>query len=168
MALTKLGDTRPLSIIALDLGLPKGMATAVSRYWRQIVRDGHWPEALAAPSNPEEHIRRNLPPIDYQQRRIIADDPRRLVRALNRTGGNSRRLGHEEFHDVIRRYWERFTGGDIRYAAAPYAIPAEHHAEWPQKRAPIDDKHDAIFQNAYPDMITSILPPNGLLTWQPP
>lgn len=169
MALTKIGDIRPWTIIALDLGLPKGIATPVTRYWRQIVRNGQWPEALAALTDLKEQLRRNQPPIDYQQRRIIADDPRRLVRALNRVGASSRTMGREEFRDVVGRYWEHFTGGDIGYAAAPYAIPAEHHADWPAKRVHIDDKHDAIFQNAYALMaISNSLPPSGPLTWQPP
>lgn len=70
LALTKIGDVRPWALFALDLGLPKYVAVAVTRYWR----------------------------------RIIADDPRRLVRALTRAGANSHALGREEFHHVVRRY----------------------------------------------------------------
>ena len=168
MALTKIGDTRPFSIIALDLGLPKGIATPVTRYWRQVVRDGHWPEALAALTNLKERLRRNSPPIDYQQRRVIADDPRRLVRALNRAGAGSRTMGHEEFHDVLRRYWELFTGGDIRYAAPPYALPAEDSG-WPTRRPRIDNDYNETFGNAYAFMTTSnVLRPSGPLVWRPP
>jgi hypothetical protein len=169
MALTKIGDTRPWTIIALDLGLPKGMATPVTQYWRQIVRDGHWPEALAALANLKEQLRHNQPPIDYQQRRIIADDPRRLVLALTRAGASSRAMSRAEFGDVVRRYWEHFTGGDIRYAAFPYALRAEEPANWQQKRSRIDGEHDEIFRTAYELMATSdSLRPGGPLTWQPP
>ncbi|MDZ7885121.1 MAG: TniQ family protein [Mycobacterium sp.] len=169
MALTKIGDTRPWTIIALDLGLPKGMATRVTQYWRQIVRDGYWPEALAALTNLKEQLRHHQPLIDYQQRRIIADDPRRLVLALKRAGASSRAMSREEFGDVVRRYWEHFTGGDIRYAAFPYALRAEEPADWPQKRAHIDGEHDEIFRTTYELMTTSdSLRAGGPLTWQPP
>ncbi|WP_373235067.1 TniQ family protein [Mycobacterium marinum] len=169
MALTKIGDTRPWTIIALDLGLPKGMATPVTQYWRQVVRDGHWPEALAALTNLKEQLRHHQPPIDYQQRRIIADDPRRLVLALKRAGASSRTTSRAEFGDVVRRYWEHFTGGDIRYAAFPYALRAEEPADWPQKRSHIDGEHGEAFRTAYELMTTSdSLRPGGPLTWQPP
>jgi hypothetical protein len=169
MALTKIGDTRPWTIIALDLGLPKGMATPVTQYWRQVVRDGHWPEALAALTNLKEHLRHHQPSIDYQQRRIIADDPRRLVLALTRAGASSRAMGRAEFGDVVRRYWEHFTGGDIRYAAFPYALRPEEPAHWQQTRSRIDGEHGEIFTIAYELMTTSeSLRPGGPLTWQPP
>lgn len=169
MALTKIGDTRPWTIIALDLGLPKGIATPVTQYWRRVVRAGHWPEALVALTNLKEQLRRNQPPIDYQQRRIIADDTRRLVRAVRHAGANSHILGHKEFHDLVRRYWELFTGGDIRYAAPPYALPADLYHDWPTKRAPIDNKHNEIFGSAYELMATSnTLRPSGPLMWRPP
>lgn len=61
MALYKIGDTRPWTIIALDLGLPKGMATSVTQYWRQVGRDGHWPEALGALTNLKEQLRTTNP-----------------------------------------------------------------------------------------------------------
>jgi len=169
MALTKIGDTRPWTIIALDLGLPKGIAVPVTQYWRRVVRTGQWPEALAALTNLKEQLRGNQPPIDYQQRRIIADDPRRLLRALNQAGTNSHNLGREEFHDVVRRYWELFTGGDVRFAAPPYAFPSEQHNEWSTKRAHIDNNHHDIFGSAFELMATSnALRPSGPLTWQPP
>jgi hypothetical protein len=169
MALTKIGDTRPWAIIALDLGLPKGIAIPVTRYWRQVVRTGHWTDALLALTNLKEQLRRNPPPIDYQQRRIIADDPRRLVRALKCACAGGRACDGGEFHDVVRRYWELFTGGDIRYAAPPYALPAEQHNDWPTKRADIDDAHNETFRNAYELMTAAnALRPSGPLTWQPP
>lgn len=168
-ALAKIGDTRPWAIIALDLGLPKGIAVPVTQYWRRVVRDGLWPEALAALTDLNEQLRRNQTPIDYQQRRIIADDPRRLVRALKRAGADGRTCGGGQFHDVVRRYWELFTGGDIRYAAAPYALPAGQYNDWPTKRADIDNDHNEIFQNAYAFMTAAnALRPSGPLTWQPP
>lgn len=169
MALTKIGDTRPWTIIALDLGLPKGMATPVTQYWRQVVRNGHWPEALAALTNLKEQLRHHPPPIDYQQRRIIADDPRRLVLALKRAGASSRTTSRAEFGDAVRRYWEHFTGGDIRYAPFPYALRAEEPTDWQQKRSHIDDEHGEIFRAAYELMTTSdSLRPDGPLMWQPP
>jgi len=169
MALTKIGDTRPWPVIALDLGLPKDIAWPVTQYWRRVVRTGHWAEALLALTDLKEQLRRNPPPIDYQQRRIIADDPRRLIRALNRAGANSRVLGSKGFHDVVRRYWELFTGGDVLYAAPPCGIPAEQYSEWPLKRAQIDSTHNPTFRSAHELMATSnALRPIGPLTWQPP
>lgn len=170
MAVSKIGDTRPWTIIALDIGPPKGIALPVTQYWRWVVRNGHWTDALASLTNLKEQLRHNPPPpIDYQQRRIIADDPRRLIRALNRAGANSRTMGREQFHNVVRRYWELFTGGDIRYAASPYAIPAEHLPAWPTMRLRIDEKHNSSFRNAYELMATANgIRPSGPLTWRPP
>jgi hypothetical protein len=86
MALAKMGDVRSWTVIALDLGLPKDMSTPVRRYWRHIVRSGRWGEALASLTALREHLRRDPPPIDYQLRRIIADEPSRLVGAIHEAG----------------------------------------------------------------------------------
>ncbi len=78
-------------------------------------------------------------------------------------------MGREQFHNVVRRYWELFTGGDIRYAASPYAIPAEHLPAWPTMRLRIDEKHNSSFRNAYELMATANgIRPSGPLTWRPP
>lgn len=78
-------------------------------------------------------------------------------------------MSRAEFGDVVRRYWEHFTGGDIRYAAFPYALRAEEPADWQQKRSRIDGKHGGIFRTTYELMTTSdSLRPGGPLTWQPP
>jgi hypothetical protein len=86
MALAKMGDVRSWTVIALDLGLPKDMSTPVTRYWRHIVRSGRWGEALASLTALREHLRRDPPPIDYQLRRIIDDEPSRLVGAIHEAG----------------------------------------------------------------------------------
>lgn len=169
MALTKIGDARPWKIIALDLGLPKDIALPVTRYWRHIVRTGGWPDALATLTNLKEQLRENPAPIDYQQRRIIADDPRRLLRALNKANASSHNLGETEFHHVVRRFWELFTGGDIGYAPTPYAIPTGQTIDWPEIRLRIDAEHAETFHSAYQTMLVSCSPrPAGPLTWRPP
>ena len=169
MALIKIGDTRPWAIIALDLGLPKSVALPVTQYWRRLVRSGAWPEALTALTELKERLRASPPPIDYQQRRIIADDPRRLVRPLTRAGARRRTLGAAEFGAVVRRFWEHFTGGDIRYASAPYALTPDISADWPQKRSLIDAEHDQTFEIAHELMTRAkSLPTSGPLAWQPP
>ena len=170
MALTKIGDTRSWSIIALDLGLPKEIALPVTRYWRRIVRDGQWPEALAALTHVKQQLRDHRPPIDYQQRRIIADDPMRLQHALNEAGTSRHHVSDELSGDVLRRFWELFTGGDIRYAAGQISPSASELDNWPAKRATIDNEYGDIFVNAYEWMAASstTLRPSGPLTWQPP
>ncbi|WP_162463859.1 MULTISPECIES: TniQ family protein [unclassified Mycolicibacterium] len=170
MALTKIGDTRSWSIIALDLGLPKQIALPVTQYWRRIVRAGLWPEALAALTHVKEQLRDHRPPIDYQQRRIIADDPTRLRNALNEAGADGKDWIDEQSQHLLRRFWELFTGGDIRYAAGQLSLSATELDNWPTKRVFIDNKYGGLFVNAY-DWMTTCSPslrPCGPLTWQPP
>ncbi len=62
MAVSKIGDTRPWTIIALDIGPPKGIALPVTQYWRWVVRNGHWTDALASLTNLKEQLRHNPPP----------------------------------------------------------------------------------------------------------
>lgn len=163
MALTKIADTRPWSIIALDLGLPKTIALPVTQYWRRVIRAGLWPDALATLTDLKEQLRQSPPPIDYQQRRIIADDNLRLLRALHEAGANDRSLSGERFRALAGRYWELFTGGDIRYAARPFALPADEHRSWPTRRTAIDNEYGEIFRSAYEWMIASnALRPSGL------
>ena len=169
MALTKIGDTRRWSIIAMDLGLPKDIALPVTQYWRRVIRAGRWPDALAALTDLKEELRLNPPPIDYQQRRIIADDKSRLVNALTEAGVFGRDLPERHFQAVTARYWELFTGGDIRFAAAQFALPPDEHTSWPARRIIIDNVHGDDFARAYAWMTTSnALRPRGPLTWRPP
>jgi hypothetical protein len=91
------------------------------------------------------------------------------VRPLKRAGAGGRTCDHRDRHDVLRRYWELFTGGDIRYAAPPFALPVQRYNDWPTKRADIDDVHNETFRNAYELMTAAnALRPSGPLTWQPP
>jgi hypothetical protein len=169
MALIKIGDTRSWSAIALDLGLPKGIAVPVTQYWRQVVRAGVWPDALAALTELKEQLRRHPPPIDYQQRRIIADDKGRLLNALSEAGIHEGGLHMERLRAVTARFWERFTGGDIRYAAWTFTLPDRVHDSWPAIRISIDSEYDRRFESAYEWMLTAkALRPSGPLTWHPP
>lgn len=169
MALAKIGDIRPWKLIALELGLPKDMATPVTRYWRQVVRTGRWDEALAALTTLREQLRRQPPPIDYQLRRIIADDPTRLTTALRKAGYTEPIEDHAEVGDVLRRFWEHFTGGEIAYAPPPYGLPAARIQGWHLRAEAIDRDHSQCFQAAYECMTHSDgLRPQGPLTWRPP
>jgi hypothetical protein len=169
MALAKMGDVRSWKVIALDLGLPKDMSTSVTRYWRQIVRSGRWGEALASLTALREQLRRDPPPIDYQLRRIIADDPSRLVRALREAGFDTSNGDQHDVDDVVRRFWEHFTGGDLAYAPPPYAVPPARIPRWHKQTAAIDHTCAALFQNAYEGMRQANgLRPQGPLTWRPP
>jgi hypothetical protein len=147
MALAKMGDVRSWKLIALDLGLPRDMSTPVTRYWRQIVRSGRWGEALASLTALREQLRRDPPPIDYQLRRIIADDPNRLVGAIHEGGFDASTGGHHAVHDVVRRFWEHFTGGDLAYAPPPYALPSIRIQPWRTQTAAIDHNYANLFQD---------------------
>jgi len=169
MALTKIGDTRSWSIIALDLGLPKDIALPVTQYWRRVVRAGLWPDALAALTQLKEQLRLSPPPIDYQHRRIIADDKSRLSNALTEAGIHGCNQHDKHFRAVTARYWELFTGGEIRLAAEQFALHADEHHNWPTTRISIDTEYADAFASAYEQMATSnTLRPKGPLTWQPP
>lgn len=169
MALAKMGDVRSWKLIALDLGLPKDVSTPVTRYWRQIVRSGRWEEALAALTALREQLRRHPPPIDYQLRRIIADDPNRLVRAIHEAGFDTSNEDQHEVHNVVRRFWEHFTGGYLAYAPPPYALPPTEVQQWRLQTAAIDHNYADLFQDAYENMVQGTsLRPQGPLTWRPP
>jgi hypothetical protein len=169
MALAKMGDVRSWKLIALDLGLPKDMSTPVTRYWRQIVRSGRWDEALAALTMLREQLRRDPPPIDYQLRRIIADDPNRFIRAIREAGFDTSTGDQREVHDVLRRFWEHFTGGDLAYAPPPYAVPSTRIHLWRTQTTDMDHSYAELFQDAYRYMRrASSLRPQGPLTWRPP
>lgn len=169
MALAKMGDIRSWKLIALDLGLPKDMSTPVTRYWRQIVRSGQWEEALATLTALREQLRRDPPPIDYQLRRIIADDPNRLVRAIREAGFDTSTGNNHGVGDVLRRFWELFTGGDLAYAPPPYGLPSSRIRQWRKQTAAIDHTCVELFQDAYESMRRGNgLRPSGPLTWRPP
>jgi hypothetical protein len=123
------------------------MSTPVTRYWRQIVRSGRWGEALRSLTALREQLRRDPPPIDYQLRRIIADDPSRLVRAIHEAGfAASWDDDQREVHDVVRRFWEHLTGGDLTYAPPPYALPSTRIQPWRMQTAAIDHTYAKLFQ----------------------
>jgi hypothetical protein len=169
MALAKMGDVRSWKLIALDLGLPKDTATPVTRYWRQIVRSGRWDEALASLTALREQLRRDPPPVDYQLRRIIADDPRRLIRAIHEAGFDTSNGNQHEVNNVVRRFWEHFTGGDLTYAPPPYALPSTRIHLWRTQTTDMDHTYAELFQDAYRYMRrASSLRPQGPLTWRPP
>jgi TniQ protein len=169
MALAKMGDVRSWKLIALDLGLPKDMSTPVTRYWRQIVRSGRWEEALASLTALREQLRRDPPPIDYQLRRIIADDPSRLVRAIHEAGFDTSSGDQNAVHDVARRFWEHFTGGDLAYGPPPYGLPTTELQRWRTKTTEIDHSYATLFQDAYECLRRANgLRPQGPLTWRPP
>jgi hypothetical protein len=169
MALAKMGDVRSWKLIALDLGLPKDMSTPVTRYWRHIVRSGRWAEALASLTTLQEQLRRDPPPTDYQLRRIIADDPSRIVGALHEAGFDTSSGDQCEVPDVARRFWEHFTGGDLAYAPPPYALPSTRIQRWRSKTAAIDHTYATLFRDAYECLRQANgLRPQGPLTWRPP
>jgi hypothetical protein len=169
MALAKMGDVRSWKLIALDLGLPKDMSTPVTRYWRQIVRSGRWEEALSSLTALREQLRRDPPPIDYQLRRIIVDDPSRLLRAIHEAGFDTSSEDQHDVHGVVRRFWEHFTGGNLTYAPQPYALPSTRIQLWRKQTAEVDRTYATLFQDAYECLRQANgLRPQGPLMWRPP
>jgi hypothetical protein len=109
-----------------------------------------------------EQLRRHPPPIDYQLRRIIADDPNRLVRAIHEAGLDTSNVDKHEVHNVVCRFWEHFTGGYLAYAPPPYALPPTEVEQWLLQTAAIDHNYANLFQDAYECMVQA-----NSLTWSP-
>jgi hypothetical protein len=176
LVLARIGDTRPWRLIALDLGLPARLAHSVPMYWRRVARAGEWPSARDTLIELSEQLRADPPPIDYQIRRLIADDPLRITRAVHSAvaDGSSTR-SRTKTGVLVRRFWELFTGGDVTYARAPFGItvPSEY-AVYRLAADQADRECGSVFDRAHAILSDPDRPAGkglhaaGPLTWRPP
>lgn len=165
LLIAHLGTTRPWSHLTLDLGLPRTFHSALARRIRTRRAHGTWPTLLAQLDELLEHLQAHPPWPNYRHRRILADDPLLLERALV-TADPDQRLPALA---VQRRFWELFTGGDALFAPNTLAILADQHAHWRQERHELDDKQMGLFETAFQILDhSSPLLLGRPLSWQPP
>jgi hypothetical protein len=74
--------------------------------------------------------------------------PSRLVGAIHEAGFDASNVDRHDLHDVVRRFWEHFTGGDLAYTPPPYALPSTELQRWRKQTAAIDDTYATLFQDA--------------------
>ena len=158
-------------MIALDLGLPARLAQVMPRWWNRVVREGGWPTVLAELNDLTERLRSAPPPIDYHLRRIIGDDARLLIRVVATAARETHPRPQVRTTVLVRRFWELFTGGDIRLARPPYGLPDPVHYDHYRCQAQLAE---ACCPEIYDDAFTLLKDVRGLstltgpLTWRPP
>lgn len=162
MILLRLGRTTPWSHIALELGLPDTFQRSAGTQLRSL-HQNHWPGVLHDLESLFTRLRKAPPPINYSARRRVAHnvvDFAKVVRA-------------DPCEDLAQlgRFWELFTGGDIRLAPQLLRAPAgtQAHADHVARKELLDESHGATFQQYHRRLVDhhgSTV--GGPLLWLPP
>lgn len=169
MALAKVGSTHSWRHIALELGLPSRLGRSLPWLWKRVVASGGWTDVLARLESLSERLRVEAPPIDYQVRRIIADDHRQVVRAVQIAARRSMETRSVASAVIVRRFWELFTGGDIRYAQPPFGLSQAAYPTYRRISRIADLQCGQLFADGHALLANSGgLRPSGPLTWIPP
>lgn len=164
MLLLHLGRASRWSHLALELGLPASMQH-MARAHLQNLAQTHWPEVLTDLERQFERLLAKPPPINYRVRRVIAHDPADLKRALDLTTGT------ETAPDVVRHFWEAFTGGDISLATARIAMDPNsgEYAAFTKTRTKVRTNHKQVFATALEHLQQEFgMPAGEPLVWSPP
>jgi hypothetical protein len=156
LALAKFGSVRPWRYLAINLGLPAGLAVSGAKHWKAIDSAGLWPAYVTTIGNLFERLHNDPPPIDYERRRVTAQ-PALVLREARRALANSQVLALAiEQHTYASALWSTYTGGNSDHA------PAEI-------RATIQPPHLAIPQEALTDSALQLGKPKiEPLVWRPP
>lgn len=162
MILLRLGRTTPWSHIALELGLPATFQRSAGTRLRSL-HHHRWPNVLQDMEDLFTQLRQAPPPINYSARRRAAHSVAELAKVV----------GAHRDDDLagLRRFWEVFTGGDIRLAPHPLGTPGgtSAHLEHVAQRQHLDDAHDVLFRQYHERLIghhgNTV---DGPLTWTPP
>lgn len=162
MVFARLGRAVPWSYVALELGLPSTFQHAAGTRLRHFHRR-RWPRILTDFEELFTQLRATPPPINYSARRRVAHNVLDLVAVL----------GADLDTDLLslRRFWENFTGGDIRLA--PHELRAaagsRDFARYRSLRDRLDEQHGELFRehherllNHHGDTV------DGPLCWTPP
>lgn len=155
--------------LALELALPRSATHRVIGMTRTLRRRGLWPTVITEVEALVTRLQRTPPPIDYRVRRVVGDDTTLLRKALERAG-----LDHPHdamSPDVLRRFWELFTGGDIAFAPRTIALDDNDPAyrRFAASRRRIDHDHAALFATAHGYLARLRgLAVGGPLYWIPP
>jgi len=188
LAAAKTGSILSCTALTLDLGLPPQAVHAVTSLCHTARRQHLWPTLLAELEDLTRRLELHPPPINYRIRRVVGDDLRLLTHALtlaqqDLTAADDRHPGMETppapaarapglpVEQLLPRFWELFTGGDLAYAPTPIDLDPASDA-YQQHRAHaenLDRTCGAVFHRAHAYLrFIDALTVTGPLTWQPP
>lgn len=165
LLLARLGTTRPLSHLTLDLSLPRTFHSTLARRIRARRAHGTWNSLLGQLDELLDELQAHPPWAHYRHRRILADDLPLLQQALTTADPHQRRPALA----VQRRFWELFTGGDALFAPHHLAVPTGQYVHWRQRREELDGEQMELFEAAFQILDrSSPLRLGEPLSWQPP
>lgn len=167
MALAKLGSGRSWAEIADTLSLPATLPNSIGPVLQSWVRAGTWPLTLAALDTLLTRLQADPPPINYPLRRELGRDPDLVDRALAATARTH--PSPLPARHLNRVFWELFTGGDIGYASAPFALDAgsSDYRAFRRDAADSRDRDRPRLQSAHNELIRMVRSPLGPLVWTP-
>jgi hypothetical protein len=171
MLFAHLGNTRSWQHIAVDLGLPAAFRVRPQARVRRLHKQHRWWDYLLALEVLFDELSAAPPPINYQRRRRSCSDPALVLRAT--THALSRAAtppGERDALDWARLFWQVYTGGDIRLAAAPLHQPTRLASS---TGAPLTDGLETTAIQLLQDVRSLIeqalvIVDDGPLWWNPP
>lgn len=184
LAAAKTGSILSWTALTLELGLPPHAVHAATSLCHTARRQHLWPTLLAELEDVTRRLERHPPPINYRIRRVVGDDLPLLTHALTlaqqdlTTDNDQNPRTTPQATDLslpvgqlLPRFWELFTGGDLAYAPTRIAVDPASDA-YQQHRTHTEDldrNHGAVFHRAHAYLRSiNALAVTGPLTWQPP
>ncbi|APH02587.1 hypothetical protein ASJ30_14455 [Janibacter indicus] len=142
-SLTSWGD------LALELALPRHATHSAVGLTRALRRRGLWATILAEVDALVTRLQKTPPPIDYRVRRVVGDDVALLAKALDCAGRD--RPPYASRPDLLRRFWELFTGGDVAFGPQAIALKDNNadYANFAKSRGQIYKDHAQLFATAH-------------------
>lgn len=168
MLASKVASLATWGDLALELALPRSATHTATALTRTLRRQSLWPTVIAEVDSFVERLQNAPPPIDYRVRRVVGDDILLLAAALRRAGAPT---AEAPSFDVLRRFWEVFTGGDIAFAPRPIAIENDQsrYVRYASTRSQIDDDQGPRFVTAHGYLCRlRHIAVGGPLHWVPP
>lgn len=169
LLVAKTGSLASWGDLALELALPRSATHAVIGLTRTLRRQGLWPAVVAEVEMLIDRLQHIPPPIDYRIRRVVGDDTTLMARALARAADLEQ--AERPSIDVLRRFWELFTGGDIAFAPTSIALDPSTtgYTGFVASRDPIDHDYAHLFATAHGYLARlRDITVGGPLHWLPP
>lgn len=167
MGLAKIGSLASWRTIAVELDLPGWVAGHLRHCWDRLRRPDRWKSVMADLEDLYQRLQTTPPAIDYRDRRQVADDHAFLAECISVACRVVVEPAGGDECDLLRRFYEIFTGGDIRYAPAPLTITdSEHYAAYRALTAGLAHD-DPVMAHTFELTHTSGRV-SGPLHWQPP
>lgn len=164
MLLLHLGRASRWSHLALELGLPRQLQHQARTHVQHLAAT-KWAEQIACLEHQFNRLLDSPPPINYRIRRVVAHDPADLQRALHQATRTN------PGPDLIRHFWEAFTGGDISLAPPPLGMDptSSQYAIFKTQRPTARTEHESDFTKALGFLQHEYgMAPGEPLVWSPP